>query len=111
MSARGLGLVEAFAPICAVAGRCRKRHSDSDAFWGGRRRAPRRKQGMLIPLMVALISKLLAPQHTFRLLWCWSFLGRECERGHSHSDLNRYALLGVTAGKFRGWRMTYMFLN
>ena len=62
MSARGLRLVEVFAPICAVAGRCHQRHSDSDAFWGGRRRAPRRKQGMLIPLMVALISKLFCSQ-------------------------------------------------
>ena len=62
MSARGLRLAEVFAPICAVAGRCRQRHSDSDAFWGGRRRAPRRKQGMLIPLMVALIPKLFCSQ-------------------------------------------------
>ena len=51
-----------FPTICAVAGRCRQRHSDSDAFWGGRRRAPRRKQGMLIPLMVALIPKLFCSQ-------------------------------------------------
>ena len=46
----------------AVAGRCRQRQSDSDAFWDDRRRAPRRKQGMLIPLMVALISKLFCSQ-------------------------------------------------
>ena len=62
MSARGLRLAEVYTTICAVAGRCRQRHSDSDAFWGGRRRAPRRKQGMLIPLMVALISKLFCSQ-------------------------------------------------
>ena len=51
-------LAEVFPTIYAVAGRCRQRQSDSDAFWGGRRRAPRRKQGMLIPLMVAPISML-----------------------------------------------------